>query len=553
MTRAELMRQGEPRPCASRRLSAPVEPPVKLNNPVPMGRPRYSRATAPTSARAPRLPAPSATNAASTRSASLLLLLVLCAIAAAALFYVRVAPSFDFVSSAGALSPAASAPVTIAAATDAAATVAAAAAAATVAPPPRSARAAWPTARDSGYSSFECIGGSQVFTFGLSDTQQPQFPVANDRFMRVCLLRDVCFVDDDLVYYEDAALTAAGAPAGFFMRAFQGALVTLSYLHAKFGSALGSGGRREGAGNAGFAPTIVAGPRPPGLPWLEDRDGGSATVHTIGLLSFANNWGHVLVDTILSAYAAAQAFGFDPATDVRPLNFASCDTIVASQSALQYDPSTTFAAACRMHLERWLAPAFAHRFSMAPEFRNTCVRQLIIGHESSLSLKGLYHSRASAIRTLRATLHAAYGVAEPPLARHEILVLPKTALSNAPDLPQLCGLVRAAAAPLRVPVMCAEPSLLGARAQLELLSNATLTVSENGSTGYASLFQRPGSSFLSVLVGAAGEAAKETQTFLYNADVQTFYATAAEVTPGTLLVALERAGARLGLAAVSPP
>ena len=52
---------------------------------------------------------------------------------------------------------------------------------------------------------------------------------------------------------------------------------------------------------------------------------------------------------------------------------------------------------------------------------------------------------------------------------------------------------------------------------------ATLTVSENGSTGYMSLLQRAGSSFVAVLVGHEGERAKEPQAFLYNVDVQSFY------------------------------
>jgi hypothetical protein len=57
--------------------------------------------------------------------------------------------------------------------------------------------------------------------------------------------------------------------------------------------------------------------------------------------------------------------------------------------------------------------------------RNSCFKQLIVGHEASLSLKGLYHHRALSVRALRAVLHDAYGVAAPPLRAHAIVVLEK--------------------------------------------------------------------------------------------------------------------------------
>ena len=109
-----------------------------------------------------------------------------------------------------------------------------------------------------------------------------------------------------------------------------------------------------------------------------------------------------------------------------------------------------------------------------------------------------------------------------------------------------------------MPVRCAEPSLLSSAEQLALVSTATLTVSENGSTGYMSLLQRAGSSFVAVLVGHEGERAKEPQAFLYNVDVQSFYwspvdddGTPSTALRGTLLLALERAGVRLGLPPVT--
>ena len=383
----------------------------------------------------------------------------------------------------------------------------------------------------------------------MQGTHKTHFPDAADAFMRVCVLRNVCFVNDELFYYEDPAL-AESAPEHLLLSGFRETIVRISYMQAAFGKHLYGDSRRY---DKNFSATVVVGPRPSDLPFFGDANTDRDVVHALGHLSFANNWGHLLVDTILPAFAALDIFGFNH-SQLQLLNLVDCAGIVNAQHEIGFMPGT-HADACRTNVERWLAPAFARPFAPAPKFYNSCMRQLIVGHESSLSLKGLFHHRASAIRSFRAILNAAYGVQRAVFARHSIVVLEKTAMFNSVEIPNLCELVRTAAIPLRaageaISVTCVQPSLLSATEQLELYSSTTLAISENGSTGYASVFLPAGSSFISVLVGK-GEVAKECQVFLYLGDVQAFYLKADDVTPGALLLALERAGTRLNLPVVS--
>ena len=137
-----------------------------------------------------------------------------------------------------------------------------------------------------------------------------------------------------------------------------------------------------------------------------------------------------------------------------------------------------------------------------------------------------------------------------PLLRHKILVLEKS-WEIAPVLqPQLCSDVTAWAAELPAygaSVECISPKGFSVKEQLEAVSGASVIVAEMGSTAYLTLFQRPGASI--VMLKTMGDL-KEAQVMLYM-DVQAWYIDPALLKPGesvgTLQLALERAGQRLGI------
>ena len=423
---------------------------------------------------------------------------------------------------------------------------------------------AWPPHRASPFSSHECTAGVQSFDRGYTTqaTHAARFPHAEDPFLRVCLLRDVCFQGGELRYYIDPALAAA-VPSHLAPSALSPHLAYLGYTMSHFGRLTGAGQRYEEA----FAPTYIEGPRPAHLRYAP----GAATIHALHAMSFPNNWGHVIVDTILPALSALEVFGYNH-SDLQLLSLVTCATAHGSSTPAAFAPTaSTLGSMCEDNLQRWLAPAFAHPQLFPADFENACFSRLLVGQGATFSLDALYLHRASAARTLRVLLLRAYGLAhlEAPgagLAAHTIIVLVKAPQVNTAYLPGLCVQVKAWAARLRqggggssssnsgssaapVPVRCAHPALMPAREQLELYASGTVFVMENGSTTYAALLLAPGASCVAVL-GVPEQVAKEAATTLHLPDVNFFYSNLSDMEAmgaETLLLAAERAGVRLGL------
>ena len=419
---------------------------------------------------------------------------------------------------------------------------------------------AWPPHRASPFSSHECTAGVQSFDRGYTTqaTHAARFPHAEDPFLRICLLRDVCFHDGELRYYVDPALAAA-APSHLQPQALSPHLAYLGYSMSHFGRLTGAGERYEAA----FAPTYIEGPRPAHLRYAP----GAATIHALHAMSFPNNWGHMLVDTILPALSALEVFGYNH-SDLQLLSLVTCASAHGADTPAAFAPTaSTLGTMCEDNLQRWLAPAFAHPMLFPADFENACFSRLLVGHAASFSLDALYLHRASAARTLRVLLLRAYGLAhlEAPGAglsaqAHAIVVLVKAPQVNTAYLPGLCVQVKAWAARLRqeqgggsaaapVPVRCAHPALMPAAEQLALYASGTVFVAENGSTTYAALLLAPGASFVAVL-GVPEEVAKEAATTLHLPDVNFFYSSLSDMERAgaeTLLLAAERAGVRLGL------
>ena len=386
------------------------------------------------------------------------------------------------------------------------------------------------------FSSFECSAGSQVFEVPLQNTQGPEFPAADAVFMRTCLLRDVCMVGGRLTYFVDAVLDAATPPNCRIsaMTTSPAGFVLPSYLKGHLPTPVA------------YSPDLVVGPRPPALPFAPTN-----RTFMLGELSHAENFGHLLIDNILPAYAAADAFGFSM-DDVQLISLADCHGMETGGAT---NPSgASNADDCARNLERWFVPLVPYPFLSAPAMPDQCFERLVLGHELVFSLAGMFLHRSSAIRAARSRLYSAMGIS--PLfagAAHTIVVLEKKPQYAPIDYPGMCQDVQAWAQLLdpSPPVHCFRPADLSVAEQLAFIARSSLVVAEHGSTTYMSLFQVPGSSLL-VIVPFDDREAKEVQVLLYNTDVQAWYLRRSQLIeggqgPGALLMALERAGRRLSL------
>jgi hypothetical protein len=396
-------------------------------------------------------------------------------------------------------------------------------------------------ARASNYSSFSCSAGSQVMEIGTLDAEK--------KVHRLCVLRDVCVIGNELTYYVDARADAA-VPPNMRMSAF---------------SAEGQGLAFAGQLNVGvgytLTPRVVEGALPAALPVARvDR------LYLRADLSYAGNYAHLIMDTIAPAYGAAAELGV-PIGALQHVGATNCETM-SSADWISHASLERAGVNCEEHFERFYALLMPHPYLFAPA-RDACYRTMVVGAEAIFSLAGdQLNMRPQLAREMRAALLRATRVdAEPPLTSHHVLVWDKVPVSEKIAFPAMCERVKAWAtvlAPAPAPplrVSCIKPASLPVDEQLRLSATATTVVAEHGSTTYGALFGRPGSSLV-VVYADDSPWAKEARTILFLDDIATYFVALSKVSgdavnhtqgPGLLWQALEGAGIRLNLPPLPPP
>lgn len=354
-----------------------------------------------------------------------------------------------------------------------------------------------PERRLSPFSSYECSGGSQRFD-RIALKRVPQLPPLDDPGYHFCLLRDVCLMGGVVTYYTDAALDAAVPQEASSKDGFP---------------ALYAGFRDQDIKAPLWRPNFLPGPRPQSLAFApEDR------VYVLDQLSYVENFGHLLVDNLLAAYSAAEVIGADVG-DVQLLGIASCANTWDRGNVVASVPVEVL---CERNVAAWNDALFSYPYLQPPHTTDMCFRELVVGAAPAFALWSVYLHRSSSVRLARAHVHSRLGVSPSiPLSGHTVLVLNKRLQYAAIEYAGLCTDVNIWALRITPPpyVVCVTPAHMTIVEQLRVQANATVLLAEVGSTGYGSLFARPGSSFISVVPSKGGNA-KESQVFLFNTDVQ---------------------------------
>jgi hypothetical protein len=391
-----------------------------------------------------------------------------------------------------------------------------------------SARAFLLDSTPSPYTTFTCTAGSQAFEkpwhVFTTDYKPPDSPI-----YRMCLVRDMCVINGVPTFYVDPAAEArapeilrAGA-LRLFLGPFEASMAQLG------------------------APAVVRGPVPAHKLPYAPRD----RLWSLTTLNNAQNYAHVLLDTVLPAYAVADFFGVAP-EDVQHALLSNCDTFANAQWVSK-GSGASFASQCWANFEKWYALLMPHPPRDAGAGAgDACYGAAVLGEAGpfSIALFGGHFSRAAPARALRRRALAAVGLAvdAPPPRAHRVLVL-RISASGTPAVAGLCERVAAAAGGR--PVECLTPGDLSVRDQLEALAGATVVVCEHGSTGYAALFMSPGASLVMVVPTSAPDA-KEGMVLLFLPDVNAYYINQERFEKdvelaGALELAATTAGARMGV------
>jgi hypothetical protein len=388
-----------------------------------------------------------------------------------------------------------------------------------------------------------------------------------ERHLRICKLRDVCLIDGRLRYYMDSSVEGR-APHSMRISAFpENGPVCVGLLP------LGNCSREHVV-----QVEVEQGPRPGHLPFAGENDtqakissagklgrmktSNGARVHMLDIMSDPSNWAHLMLDTLLPAYAAAEIFD-DDVEDVQIVSLNNCSTFEhqpgLAHKAGQRIPGTgmTLQEACEANMARWVPELFRHDVLMASPSKDVCFRSLIMGHSHSLGLGYWFPHRGVAARRARQRIYSSSDISEVrKFDRHHIVVLTKKAqwTGHVRDGFDLCKVVGSWIASAReqklLSFSCVSPSQMSVREQVIAAADATVVLTEEGSTSYLSMFQRPGSSM--VVVGS-----KEMYILYALADVQIWFVDVDKMGSNTrerddegkaiLHLAMDRAGRRLGI------
>jgi hypothetical protein len=387
------------------------------------------------------------------------------------------------------------------------------------------------------YSSFRCIGGSQTFPNMTSQRTQVGhgWPEANLARNRLCHFENICWVNDQLVFYEDPGLRAS-TPDYLWPESFRAdghePMLYLGYL---------DGSR--------WSPAIETGPLP------ESTVINASATFLLGEKSFSDNFAHLLIDDLIPALQGLSMFDF-PLDSGLLLSLSGC-----SRASELYNPDDITPYANRPRKDvcfdnyNTYAPLLLGRpmVDVRQEWKGAtvCMRHALAGHSSVFGLRTLDVERAPSFRWARDRIVQGLGLAAIPRPqRHSVAVLSKRlGFAGGSIWATLCEDTDATVRAIdpSIPVRCYDPVGQNLTAQVQSSLESTLVVAEHGTTSYTAMFGHDGL----VLVSIADRAmVKDMQINLYLTHVDTYYMAHEDRGThfeGMLRFALARAAVNFGL------
>ena len=364
------------------------------------------------------------------------------------------------------------------------------------------------------YSSFQCIGGSQVLDENsMKQASVTVFPL-NDAAHRTCLFKNICSEDGKLTYYSKYG--SDKVPVEYIPDGFKGNLFHVAYLRAftlPIQSKVG-----QIPSSRPFSPTD--------LTFLDSN-------------SWSFNYGHYLIDNIIPAFMTAKIFNL-PFADSQQLFENNCRLFSTLEPAFSdrivtYNRSMgTYRQACLAKLDGM----YGHFFDKPPLYLDNmasstmCFKKLMVGQGSTFGLKSIDLSRGYFLKefrdfVLQRLVKRLPHVVLPPQEDLILVGMRTVGSAGGKVINDLCESVGAAlkAHPdfnAKYKVECFVPSDLTFEDEIRQVQRAKVIVSVHGTISYMSLFSRDGTQQISI---ANPKELKENQILLYATHFHTLYLT----------------------------
>jgi len=381
------------------------------------------------------------------------------------------------------------------------------------------------------YSSYHCIGGSQVFkTESLHQASIKVFPL-NDPEFRTCHYRNVCLINGEITYYQKYE-EAHHVPNDYLPSGFDGNVHHLSYLR-------------------GFTMPVktVIGSIP------ADSRFNPVDVVFLDANSWSFNYGHYILDNIIPTYMTYQLFKHtlrvyndtsqeytipdyrdsQQLFETNCYQFGTLDLAYTHRIVTYNRSMGTYQQACLHRLETMYpyflnhAPLYANL--MKEQQDNRCFRHLITGQGSTFGLKSIDLSRGYFFQSFRDYVISRNKMIVPSQAENLILVGLRTVGSAGGSIiNDLCELVHTAYDHIQHAnwhneqyiIQCFVPSDLSFEQEIFQVQRAKIIISVHGTISYMSLFAKDGTQQISI---ANPKELKENQMLLYATHVNLLYLT----------------------------
>jgi len=333
------------------------------------------------------------------------------------------------------------------------------------------------------------------------------WPDANLARNRICHFENLCWVRDQFVFYEDPTLNATPnfLRIESLMESEGGPLLHLGYTE-----------------NTGWSPKVIHGPLPPEAPI------NSSAIFLLSENSYSDNFAHLLIDDLIPALQGLSVFNFNR-NDGLLLSLSGC-----AKTSRFYQPDSITPYANRTRRDVCLdnysvyTPLVLGRpfIDIKTEWigKTVCLRHVLAGHSSLVSLRTLDVQRASSLRSARDRIVNELGLAAlPPPSSQRVLVLTKrTGFNGGPIWPTLCQDTERMFATIdpKIPIHCMDPVEKSVQDQARHCRDSTIIVAEQGTTGYTAMYGHDGTVLLLL---ASRKVVKDLQISLYTNHVQTYF------------------------------
>lgn len=236
------------------------------------------------------------------------------------------------------------------------------------------------------YSSFQCIGGSQVMdTNSMKQASVTIFPL-NDAAHRTCLFRNLCSVQGQLTYYSKYSKTdSIQVPLEYLPKGFKGNIFHVAYLRAF---------------------TLPIKTTYGSIP--EEYSFSKTDLTFLDANSWSFNYGHYLIDNVIPAFMASKLFNlqFDGSQQLYETTcrlFSILEPAFSDRIVTYNRSMGTYQQACLAKLNGMNHYFFNNQPMYLDQLQNNniCFKKLIVGHGSTFGLKSIDLSRAYFLKEFR--------------------------------------------------------------------------------------------------------------------------------------------------------